>query len=154
MSYIERGYTTSYNPSTAADRQDINKCTQVQSFWSYLATVSDRPPRECLKTYQSTQAPVKGTSTPLFGHQQHQEQSSISDLHIKPIQIKTLSEARLHLQTAQAPAAYVTMNCLLHLQSLNVTSKMPSRTSPCHHFHIQTAIIGADVTGLPLEKVL
>jgi len=68
VSYIQRGYNTSYNrqanPSTAADRQDIEKCTQVQRFWSYLATVSDRPPREFLKTYQSTQAPVKGTSSP------------------------------------------------------------------------------------------
>ena len=60
---ITRLYT-SYNPSTAADRQDVKKCTLVHFFWSYLATVSDRPPREFLKTYPSTQAPVKGTSTP------------------------------------------------------------------------------------------
>ena len=53
------------DPSTWTDHHDLNtKCTQVHYFWSYLATVSDRPPRDFLRMYLSTQALVKGTSPP------------------------------------------------------------------------------------------
>ena len=55
-------------PSTATDRQGCKKCTLVHFFWSYLATVSDRPPDEVLETYPSIYASVKGTSPPCTYH--------------------------------------------------------------------------------------
>ena len=66
-------------PSTATDRQGCKKCTQVHLFWSYLATVSDRPPRNVLETYPSTHASVKVTSPPLLSSELKLELSQIAN---------------------------------------------------------------------------